>query len=224
MPIRIGVALAITLLLVPTLTYYPTPIQEITALGIAVMRELVIGLGMGFVVSIVFNAIYVAGQLIDVPMGFGMVSVLDPNIGIQVPIVAQFLNIFATLMFFAIGGPRIVILVLGKSFQLVPLGPGPVSSAIASVGLEAFIKMFLIGVTLSLPAVAALLLTDIALGILARVVPQINVFIVGFPLKIGVGLLILALGMPVYIWALAGLFASDGVIWTYVERFLRSFL
>ena len=84
--------------------------------------------------------------------------------------------------------------------------------------------MFLIGVTLSLPAVAALLLTDIALGILARVVPQINVFIVGFPLKIGVALLILALGMPVYIWALAGLFASDGVIWTYVERFLRSFL
>ena len=125
MPIRIGVALAITLLLVPTLTYYPTPIQEITALGIAVMRELVIGLGMGFVVSIVFNAIYVAGQLIDVPMGFGMVSVLDPNIGIQDPIVAQFLNIFATLIFFNIGGPRIVILVLGKSFQLVPLALAP---------------------------------------------------------------------------------------------------
>ena len=89
------------------------------------MRELVIGLGMGFVVSIVFNAIYVAGQLIDVPMGFGMVSVLDPNIGIQVPIVAQFLNIFATLIFFTIGGPRIVILVLGKKFSASSPWPWP---------------------------------------------------------------------------------------------------
>lgn len=221
--IRIGTAAAVALLLVPVLKGKPEPAHTLAVVLIAVARELAVGLGLGFVVSLIFNAIYVAGQLIDLPMGFGMVNVMDPHTGVQVPIFAQFQYILAGLVFITIGGHRTAILALARSFDVVPMGLGPVGIGVVEAGVASFVRMFFIGVSLSLPVAGALLLTDVALGIVARAIPQINVFIVGFPLKIALGLGIMIAAIPIYILALERLFAGDGVVWRYVEQFLRGF-
>lgn len=217
-PVRIGLAGLMANLLVPVLETKPIPVDDPVILCLQLAGEVVVGLALGFVVSVVFNAIYVAGQLIDVPLGFGMVNVLDPNTGAQMPIFAQFQFVIAVLLFLAIGGHRTVLYCLARSFEIVPMAGVSFSSVITEIGLTAFTRMFLIGVNLSLPVIGALLLTDVMLGIVSRAVPQINVFIVGFPIKIVVGLGILMIAVPLYIRVLETLFTDNGVIWRLVDQ------
>jgi len=170
-----------------------TGLPDLAALGI---REVLAGGIIGFAFSILFIGIRSAGQAAGMQMGFAIVNVIDPHTQQNVSLMGQFKFIILMLFFLLIDGHHLVLESLFDSFQAVPIG----SLSIASVVPEKLIRLsamaFIIAVKIASPMIVTLLLTDIALGIVARTVPQMNIFIVGFPVKIGVGLLVLAASIP----------------------------
>ena len=218
---KIGLGASMTLLISPAVSVPPLD-QEIGRLLLITAQEVLVGLAMGLVVMTLLMAVYLAGQLIDVPMGFGMVNVIDPQTGGEVPVVAQFQFIVAILLFFLIDGHHSLFRALVQSFQIVPVGRGVMSPEVATVALEMVRTMFLLGLRIALPVVGALFLTDVALGIVARAVPQINVFFVGFPLKVGLGMLLLALIMPAFVVFIAGAYGSAGEMSGLLDAMIRA--
>ncbi|NMB23903.1 MAG: flagellar type III secretion system protein FliR [Firmicutes bacterium] len=221
--VKIGLSLVTALVLYPTLPVSLPHTETVAAYYVLVGKELLIGVGLGFAVTLVFSSIYLAGQLIDVPMGFGMVNVVDPQSGLQVPIFAQFQYILAALIFLSVGGHHALFRALATSFAMVPVGGTVDSSNMAVVLFEIFVKMFYLGVKLSLPIVTGLLLADIALGIVARAVPQINIFVVGFPAKILLGIPLFILVLPAYVALLAKIFGGQGEVGSVLRSVLGSF-
>ncbi len=155
-----------------------------------IISELLMGLAIGFFITIVYSAIQGAGRLIDFSSGFGISAVLDPVNNISATVTTNFYSIIATTLFFMIGGHRIIISGVAQSYAIIPLGKFTLNSAAVQMLSRSFSDIFLIALKVSAPIMAALFLTEIALAILTRSIPQINVFVVGFPLKIAAGLLI----------------------------------
>ena len=144
---------------------------------------------IGFICFLYFNALYLAGSVIDTQIGFGMVNVLDPQINSQIPIMGNFYNLLITLIFLAVNGHHLIIRGLVYSFELLPIG------FTYTLGEDFIIKViaimtetFVLAFRFSAPILAIIFLTNVLLGILARTMPQMNVFIVGLPLKLIVGI------------------------------------
>lgn len=220
--VKIGLAFVTALVLYPTLPDIP-PLETVAGYYTVILRELLVGIGLGFAVTLVFSAIYLAGQLIDVPMGFGMVNVVDPQSGLQVPIFAQFQYILAALIFLAIGGHHGVLRALASSFSMIPIGRSISIRSLPMTVFNVFVNMFYLGVKLSLPLIIGLLLADIALGIVARAVPQINIFVVGFPAKIIIGISLFVFVLPAYVALLAQVFGAKGELGRVLRSVLGSF-
>src|SRR5690606_3293279 len=182
------------------------------------VEEVLVGLAMGLIVTTVMMAVYLAGQLIDVPMGFGMVNVMDPQMGSEAPVVAQFYFAIALLTFFLIDGHHGLLRALVQSFDVVPLGGATLSGGVPAIALDAVRSMFSLGLKIALPVIGALFLTDVALGIVARAGSQMNVCFVGFPLKVGLWLLLLASAMCGFIGFIAEAIGTVGEI----ERLLMA--
>lgn len=218
---RIGMGAAVTLLIAPALSP-PVLSQELGGFLLVTVEEVLVGIAMGAVVTTVMMSVYLAGQLIDVPMGFGMVNVLDPQTGGEVPVVAQLQFVVAVLVLFLIDGHHNLLRALVHSFQVVPVGGAMMGGEVAATALETVRSMFAVGLRIALPLVAALFLTDVTLGIIARAVPQINVFFVGFPLKVGLGVLLLAVVMPAFVVFIAGVFGSGGELSRLLDAMIRA--
>ena len=173
------------------------------------IREIGVGPVLGFVVQMAFGAAVFAGQAISMTMGLGFAMAVDPQNGVQVPVVSQLYVILATLLFLALDGHLLLIAGVVESYQLVPIGVKglPVSSlsSVVAVGTMVFAG----GILLALPALTALLLINVAFGIVTRTAPQLNIFAVGFPVTILAGLLIMFLVMPGFIEALTQLIGSS---------------
>lgn len=221
--VRIGLAGFVAALLtgpVATLTGAPPPFPWLAGPWgyLALGAELLIGGALGFVALLFFTAVQTAGQLMDIPLGFGMVNVLDPQTGGYVPVLGQFQSVLAVLIFFTVNGHHGVLRALAASYEVLPPG-GTLTGDWWMAALTGVVsQVFLLGVRLALPLVVAAFLTDVALAIVARAVPQINVFLTGFPLKVMVGMLILAVVLPTYVALLAFTFGDAGammrVLWT----------
>lgn len=160
------------------------------------VNELLIGLILGFSVFLIFSALQLAGQLLDLRMGFAMVNVIDPFTGSNAPLIGQFKNILAILLFLIINGHQQIIRALVASFKILPLTRPFLTPELMGYIFRIAGDIFLIGLRLALPVMAVLFIVDVVFGFLARTVPQMNVFILGFPLKILIGFLILLLSMP----------------------------
>jgi len=179
--------------LVESVTYHDT----VTGFIMLILAEVVTGALMGFILSFVFNAILFAGQLIDFSMGFAMVNVMDPVQQIQVPIMGNLLFMSANALLVVAGGLHIFLRYFFSSFQLIPIGTAfilgnrPVSEFIVTI----FVTFLILAVSVALPIVGTLLIIDVCLGIMVKSVPQMNVFVVGLPLKIVVGLVLVAFVM-----------------------------
>lgn len=199
--VKIGLAVAISLILLPivnhNLSFNPEEIYFTTYISF-VVKEVVIGLAIGFLAGMLFSAIYMAGQLIDVEMGFGLVNVFDPQYGQSVPLIGNFLYMLSLVLLVALNGHHLLLRALMESYLRLPVGMAAWDGGVASIALEAFAWMFVTAVKLSIPIVAALFLTTISLGILGRTMPQLNVFVVGIPLKIMIGLILLLLFIPLF--------------------------
>ncbi|NLJ99371.1 MAG: flagellar type III secretion system protein FliR [Tissierellia bacterium] len=171
-----------------------------------IFKELMVGTIIGFISYVFFAAFYVMGQIVDMKIGFGMVNVVDPQHRVQVPIMGNFYYILAFLVLLSINGHHTIIKALIDSYEFLPVGKFVFSKNAADLLINVLSKTFIIGFKLSAPMVAIIFLTDLLLGILARTIPQMNVFVVGMPLKILVGLLLISVSMPIFYSITTGIF------------------
>lgn len=175
-------------------------------LVIFTIKELLVGLMLGFVSYLFFTSLYLAGQIIDMQIGFGMVNVLDPQHNIQVPIIGTLYYILAILIFLTIDGHHFLLDALIKSYEYVPIGQFKFADGFVNQLIRILSQTFIIGFKISGPVLAAIFLADVLLGILAKTMPQMNVFIVGMPLKILVGIVTIIITLPLFIATLQHIF------------------
>ncbi len=195
-PFRVGLALVLTWITMPLLP--PPPLVEVfsPAAFLMVLQQLVIGVAMGFILQMVFGALVFGGQVIAYSMGLGFASMMDPQNGVQVPVVSQFYLILATLLFLLLDGHLILIELLIQSFHTFPVA----TDGIARNGLLEIVRwgsfMFSGGLVLALPVMAALLLVNLGMGVVTRAAPQLNIFAVGFPITMLFGFLLMWVTLP----------------------------
>ena len=193
--VRLTLGLTIALAISPALPPMPA-IEPASGPGLLILaQQMIIGLAMGFALRLVFSAIDLAGTMISTQMGLGFATAYDPQTASQTPVVSELISMLALLMFLAIDGHLMVISTLVQSFTFLPVRLLAISEGswlnIANAGGI----IFSAGVMLSLPAVTALLITNVALGVLGRVAPQLNLIVIGFPVTILLGFVALYVGM-----------------------------
>lgn len=198
--IKAGLALIITYILFP-LTFNNAVIipEHFLPYLFIVLGELIVGLIIGFVSSLVFSAIQMSGQLLDMQIGFGVINIIDPQSGGQVPLIGNFKYILALIIFLATNGHHVLLSALFASFKLIPVTGVIVHTTLTEFIVNMVSGTFVIALKISMPILITIVITDIALGILARTMPQMNIFVVGVPGKILVGLFVLSLALPFYI-------------------------
>lgn len=162
--------------------------------------EFLVGFILAFVVYVVFMAFFLAGQLIDYQIGFSMVSVLDPISQIQVPITGNLLYMIILLMLVQTGGINYIMAAFMQSFKVIPLGGAVILSnaSIMSVMVDVIVNFFNIAIRIALPIMGTVMVIDISLGILVKAVPQMNVFVVGMPIKLLIGLAVFIIITPIF--------------------------
>lgn len=174
-----------------------------------IIKEALIGLLIGLIAYIILSAIQIAGGFIDFQMGFAIANVMDPQTGAQSPLIGQYLYIFALLFLLAVDGHHLLIEGIYYSFQWIPMQKLFITfsdGSIASFVIQSFNQMFIIAFQMSIPIVGSLFLVDVALGIIARTVPQLNVFVVGIPLKILVSFFVIFISLSLYTILVRNLF------------------
>jgi len=196
--LKIGLALFCTFIITPSLGNVDINYYSLIDFTILVFKEFLIGIILGFVSFLIFSSLLVAGQIIDVQVGFGMVNIIDPVNNVQVPLLGNFLYLLALNMLLITNGHHIFLSALIKSYLVVPIDALEFSEAITNNLINIFVESFFIGFKIGLPIIAAVLLAEVALGILARTVPQMNVFVIGLPLRIIIGLLSLIFILPAF--------------------------
>ncbi|BAQ10531.1 flagellar biosynthesis protein flir [Bacillus sp. OxB-1] len=174
-----------------------------------VIKEAMVGLFIGIIAYIIMAAIQIAGGFIDFQMGFAIANVIDPQTGAQSPLLGQFFNALAILLLLALNGHHMLLDGIFYSYRFLPidqLWPAFGDGRTAEYVVKTFAASFAIAFQMAIPIVATLFLVDLALGITARTVPQLNIFVVGFPIKIGVSFLVLFVMMNVMVAVMKKLF------------------
>jgi len=194
---RILLALFITIAIAPSLSL-PPPVDPFTWKGVLfIVQQVLIGLAMGMIFAVVFQAFVVAGHLIAMGMGLAFAQMADPASGVTSPIVSQYFTIFVSLLFLALNGHLVVIQVVVDSFEYMPIGMSFLDQNSLRLIFEFGSYMFVAGVLIALPAITALLLINVSFGVVTRAAPALNIFAVGFPVTLLTGLVLLSLTTPV---------------------------
>ena len=193
--LRVSLAMVLTILIYPL---HDWPIVDVlSGAGLVLfLEQVVIGVMMGLILQIVFAAVSAAGEFISLSMGLGFAMMADPNSGVQTPVISQFLVILATLVFVSIGGHLILIELLLDSFRLWPIGEPQLEIAMVWDLLQWSVLLFTGATMIALPAMVVLLLTNSAMGVVSRAAPSLNVFAVGFPLTLLMGIVVLIVLLP----------------------------
>lgn len=176
--------------------------------GILALGEVSIGLMMGLMLTLVFAAVQVAGQVIDMLSGFALMNVFNPALETQVPIFGFFLYILAALYLLAVDGHHLMLRALVGTFRGIPLGGFVARPALLGAVTSWGTVMFVDGLLLAAPVAGALLLAYVTMGLMGRVVPQIHLFVIGFPITIALALFMMALFVGAYLRLLDGIFAG----------------
>ena len=196
--VKIGLGVFIALVVAPTLPPMPD-----VGLGswyglLILVQQALIGVAIGFTMRVIFAAVEAAGEIVGLQMGLGFASFFDPQSAGQTLVVAQLFNILAVLLLLAVNAHLLLLGVLVDSFHGLPISPHPLSAA-GFFNLAAYgSTVFAVGLQLALPLIAILLMTNLALGILTRSAPQLNIFAIGFPITLGVGLITLDITLPYF--------------------------
>lgn len=208
--VKVGLGVMLALIVAPTVPALPA-LDPMSLPGLLILvQQFIIGLAMGFAMRIVFSAVELAGTITGMTMGLGFATFFDPQSQGQSMVISQFMVLLATLAFLAVNGHLMLLSALAESFFTLPIA----SSGMGAPGFEQLAswggRIFSAGVQLSLPMVAALLITNIALGILTRAAPQLNIFGIGFPITLSVGFIVIALALPYLATPLERLF-QEGI-------------
>jgi flagellar biosynthetic protein FliR len=192
--IKLSIALLLTLVILPLhRTAYNIDMQSITALLVLMMHEIVIGIVLGATARVTLSALQVAGSVIAQQLGLGFVTTVDQTQGQQGLLIGNFLTILGLTLLFATDTHHLVIAALNDSYSIFSPGEAMLSGDVASLATRAFTAAFKIGIQLSAPFLVFGIVFNIGLGVLARLMPQMQVYFVGVPLSILFGFLILAL-------------------------------
>lgn len=208
-PVRIRVAFVLTLTValapaVPPVTVFDSYVSN----GFLIAHELLLGIAMGFCLQMIFDALVIGGQTIAMSMGLGFAMLVDPQRGVSVPVVSQFFVVLGILVFLMLGGHLALIRMLAESFEVVEIGQFLNTNSLwMIVGWGT--QMFAGAVRIALPAVAALLVVNIAFGVMSRAAPTLNLFAVGFPVALLLGFIILLLNVGVFPTLFAELLQSS---------------
>lgn len=194
--VKIGLAAVIALIVSPTLPTLPA-LTPFSLAGLWILgQQALIGVALGFVMQVIFAAAQTAADYVGLQMGLSFAVLISPGSDGSTDVLSKLFNMIAILAFLAFNGHLTMLAALVDSFQLLPIGGAPLAAAgwhlLAVKGAD----IFMIGLLLALPLIASLLLANLALGILNRAAPQLNIFAVGFPLTLLTGLLVLELLMP----------------------------
>ena len=194
---KAGMALFFSLAVVPLVSAKTGPIPtHLLVLAGAVLKDAVFGLALGYLAQLLFAAVELAGALTDTMMGFGFVNLINPFAEQQASIMGMFQYQLAIVLYLLANGHLMMLATLVRSFDAMPPGAIVVQSGFSLTVLAILKAMFILGIRLALPAIGVLLVVDMAFGMVARMVPQVNVFIVGMPVKILVGLITAAFILP----------------------------
>ncbi|SEK68829.1 flagellar biosynthetic protein FliR [Nitrosovibrio tenuis] len=197
--VKIGLGMLITLVIAPTIGPLPK-IDPASLEGLLVLsQQILIGVAMGFAMRIVFSAVEMAGEIAGLQMGLGFATFFSAHSDGSTLVVGKFLGLLATLAFLSVNGHLLVLSVLAESFNAFPVSAEPFSVSGWKTLADWGSKIFLVGLKLALPIVASLLIVNLALGILTRAAPQLNIFAVGFPITLIAGMVALIMSLPYFI-------------------------
>jgi len=196
---KIGFAFLLAFLVYPILDTTIKLPADVLSYGVIILNQVLIGVVVGFTAYLIFAAIQLAGQIIDLQMGFGIVNVIDPVSNTQVSIIGQFQFVLGILIFLAINGHHYLFQAITDSFNLAPITNTGMTRAAATKLSTLFYNMFVIAFKIAGPATLALFLTNVTLGFIARTIPQMNVFIVGLPLNILIGIAAVMISLPILV-------------------------
>lgn len=206
--IKVGLSLLIALLVIPFVRMPGGLSDDVFSLGMKMGGELLIGVILGFASRLLFEGIQMAGQLIGFQMGFSIVNIIDPVTSEQVSIIAEIQYLLAGLLFLAVDGHHLLLQAVSESYAVVPVLGFHMTGALTQSLVDLTRDMFVVAMKVSAPIIVALVFANIGLGLVARTVPQINIFIVGFPLQIAIGLIGLGLTAPVFLHLTTGLISG----------------
>ena len=195
MPIKVAMGILLAMMIAPAAPAMPT-VDLLSLRGILIIAEqMIIGLAIGLMMQIIFSAIEMAGQVSGMTMGFGFATNYDPQSAGSTIVISQLMGILALLVFLSMNGHLIMISALLESFYAFPVTAEPRMIDGMTIAIWGA-KLFSISLQLSLPIVATLLITNLALGILTKSSPQLNIFGIGFPITLCVGFLVIMLMLP----------------------------
>lgn len=194
---KLGLAVFVTLLIMPTLPPMTNIPVDLVSYAILIIKEVVVGLILGYAAILTFTAIMIAGELIDSQMGFAMASIVDPQNNSSITLIGEFMYVLQILLFLAVDGHHQLLMAISYSYTLIPVAGAIFKTTFVTAVLKMFIEMFSLGIRMAAPFIVAFLICDIALGLIARTVPQLNVFVLSFPLKTGLGMLTMVAVLPV---------------------------
>ena len=208
---KLGLAVATALVLFPLMAPHTPQVDfTLTGFGLLMVNEVLLGALIGLVAQLVFTAVSFGGTVIGYQMGLAAANIFDPQTTQQLSLMSQFINILALLAFLAMDGHHFFFRVIVESYQLLPPGPLDFSGGAVATLMRLGSHMFVLGVKFSAPVLALLLITNIVLGILARVFPQLNVFMLSFPLNIGIALIVIGLTLEAMFFVLRREFDTMG--------------
>ena len=222
-PVVTKVGLSIMLTYIAYLWAPPVALTYQTIWGFAglCIGEALIGVVLGIVTNTVFTLTYTAGYIIDMQLGFSMVNIYDPLSNTQIPIMGNALNLLLVLLFFQVNGHLRLMQMLINSVVRLPVGQVHFSPALTGIFIELFCQSIVLAINVAMPVLAASLVIEIAMGVIIRTAPQMNMFVVGIPLKLLVGLMIVVVTIPVF-----GKFSEEiiTVMFRYMDSFFASML
>ena len=209
--LKAGLVLSVSVLVFPRLSIGGNPYQlDPMTFGIGLAGEVMLGVAIGLVAQMVFAGVQLAGELAGYQMGLAIANVIDPDSSAQIPMISQLYQIFAILIFVTVNAHYWCLSALMESFQLVPPFSFHLHNSIVAQLIRLGGDVFTIGVKVGAPVIVVLMLTSVSFGLIARTVPQMNIFIVAIPLKIMVGLLFVLFSLPYFSAYLQQLFTVMG--------------
>ncbi len=207
LPFQVRALLSFTIAIVITSAILPykgvmslsTPLNNVWEYFLASAREIILGISIGFMAQLIFMGIQFAGQLIGNDIGFGMMNIFDPSTHSTVTITAELNTVIASLIFIVTYSHHYVLMGLARSFDMIPIAEWYPDTAFIKHLNTVFSGIFSTGFRIALPVMGAVFLSKIALAMIARTMPQMNVFIIGFPIQISLGLLVMAVTLPLFV-------------------------
>ncbi|MBP9016000.1 MAG: flagellar biosynthetic protein FliR [Candidatus Atribacteria bacterium] len=209
---RIGLSFLLAIVLLPSIN--PSAFTSLDGYYLlALISEILVGLVLGLLSGLVFSCIQIAGEVIDFQMGFSYANIVDPLSNISSSVMGQFYFLLTIIYYLGIGGYRLTLQGLVRSFSLIPVGGFKMSLDISTSFVDLMGEVMVVALELGAPIIATLFLSNLTLAIISRAVPQMNVFIVGLPLNIGLGLFMSLMILPYFL----------SYVDEIVNLFLRSF-